>query len=489
MKRINDIIRTVHRILGTLLSAVFLMWFLTGMVMLFHGSFPSADRSQRLELLSGTLEDLPDVDTITQGKKFTSLSLDRYVGYTVFHLSATDGTQDITLSGKPAGIQIDASYLNHLVDQWCPAEVASCDTLYALDQWIPFGKNTAELPILKYQFNDPQQHQLYVGSKTGNVLQFTTREQRFWAWIGTIPHWVYFTWLRSDRDLWIETVVWISGVGCIMVLTGIWTGVSVWMQTRRQRKNTFSPYKKKWYHWHYITGFLFGLFCLTYVFSGMMSLVKLPPQFISTPQLGFEPQKALDETSPEPYRLDYRTVLSVQPYAVAVTWKHVGRIPFYAVQLQNGSVVNYDARYNQPVEMNLSQQDILNELRAVYQQHQAEASSATTEIVTSPELYYYRVKGVGKDAYPVVKVMMHDVDNGLFYVNPYNGNVRYMNTTARWTYWLYLGLHKMRLPAIMQLEWLRILFSLILMMGGACVSASGVVLGCRYLKRTVKKNF
>ena len=51
MSKLNKIVLTIHRILGTLLSAVFLMWFLTGLVMLYHGHFPRADKSQKMEFV------------------------------------------------------------------------------------------------------------------------------------------------------------------------------------------------------------------------------------------------------------------------------------------------------------------------------------------------------------------------------------------------------------------------------------------------------
>jgi len=39
----SRIMFTIHRVLGTLLSVLFLMWFVSGIVMIYHG-FPSAGR-------------------------------------------------------------------------------------------------------------------------------------------------------------------------------------------------------------------------------------------------------------------------------------------------------------------------------------------------------------------------------------------------------------------------------------------------------------
>ena len=74
------------------------------------------------------------------------------------------------------------------------------------------------------------------------------------------------------------------------------------------------PYKKFWYKWHHILGVLFGLFVLTFCFSGMMS-------FGSCTGLGVESQArykpgsrtAEDGSSPLDYPLDYRAVVQAYP--------------------------------------------------------------------------------------------------------------------------------------------------------------------------------
>lgn len=485
MRKINNFFLTIHRILGTLLSVVFLMWFLTGMVMLFHGSFPSADKTTKLDLLSQTEEEFPALDSLTRGESFTHMNLSRYIGRTTFEFSTADSVFVCTPAGVRVSQKIKAEELDKICQRWCAAPVAQCDTLHDLNQWVPFGSYREELPILKYTFQDAEKHHLYVGSSTGHVLQFTTREQRVWAWLGPIPHWIYFTWLRSDRDLWMQTVSWMSGIGCLMVLSGMWTGVTVWIRTRKKQQKKFSPYKKKWYHWHYVTGVVFGLFCLSYCFSGMMSLVKLPPAFISHATLDFDPKKTIDDTAAQLYMLDYRKVLESQPEAVQLTWNHLGRIPFYTVLRKDGSTVNYDARSTSLKELNLSENEITEVVKDAYLQHGIEIDSKA-ETQNHQELYYSRVKGTGKDVLPVVKVSVNDADNGVFYINPSNGSVRYVDTTGRWSYWLYRGLHKLRVPGIMEFEWLRIFLSLLILAGGTAVSASGVVLGCRYLFRKFK---
>ncbi len=53
---------------------------------------------------------------------------------------------------------------------------------------------------------------LYISSRTGTAVQLTTASQRFWNWMGAIPHWIYFTSLRERPELWTQVVVWSSAL-------------------------------------------------------------------------------------------------------------------------------------------------------------------------------------------------------------------------------------------------------------------------------------
>lgn len=109
-----------------------------------------------------------------------------------------------------------------------------------------------EFPIYKFHFADPERHELYISSKSGEVLQYTDKNSRFWAWLGAIPHWVYFTSLRQDAELWIKVVVWLSGIGCVMCIAGIYLGIRDFRLARR--RHLISPYKKFWYKASYSRG-------------------------------------------------------------------------------------------------------------------------------------------------------------------------------------------------------------------------------------------
>ena len=75
MNLLTKIMQFIHRILGTALSILFLVWFLSGLVMIYH-TFPRADRADKrakMDILSP--ENLPSLDQIE--KTFTAERADK----------------------------------------------------------------------------------------------------------------------------------------------------------------------------------------------------------------------------------------------------------------------------------------------------------------------------------------------------------------------------------------------------------------------------
>ena len=99
MNLLTKIMQFIHRILGTALSILFLVWFLSGLVMIYH-TFPRADRADKrakMDILSP--ENLPSLDQIEkrlpQNERISHVTLNSYLGQTVFHLRTEKGSYDI----------------------------------------------------------------------------------------------------------------------------------------------------------------------------------------------------------------------------------------------------------------------------------------------------------------------------------------------------------------------------------------------------------
>src|SRR5216117_949288 len=127
------------------------------------------------------------------------------------------------------------------------------------DQWTL--EDRRELPMHKIVVDDDRHTELYISEETAEVALLTTRGSRALAWFAAIPHWMYFAPLRQNGPLWRQVVLWSSGIGTVLVLLGIVLA--------------FTQYSTRYFglmRWHYVTGVVFGVFALTWVFSGLLSM-------------------------------------------------------------------------------------------------------------------------------------------------------------------------------------------------------------------------
>ena len=478
---------TLHRITGTLLSLFFVAWFISGIVMMYHG-FPRVDddkRAARLEPLDTA--GLPSIAELRRRlpdsiRHIDELSVSRMLGQTVFEVRAGDETLRLPADSTQSLPTLDAAYLRRVATLWCDASIAGVDTLRDLDQWIPFGRLRKDLPILRFRFADADRTQLYVSTRTGDVLQCTTRSQRVWAWLGPIPHWIYFTRLRQDAELWSRTVIWISGIGCIMVIAGLYVGIYTTLQARRRRQKRFILYKKRWYYWHHLTGLVFGLFTLTWAFSGMMSLADPPEWFIPqhTPSAARDTMDAL-APRPESYPTDYRQLIAHSGLTVTqIRWTHFFGLPTYELRLQaSADPQTIDAATLRPLA--LTREQVTDAVSRIH----GSRARISADLMTDYDTYYLDRRR--RLELPVWRVRLSDADHTTYYISPTNGHLREYSDHRRAGYWMYRGLHSLRFKCLATHPVLWSVVMWVLLLGGTVVSISGFVLGLRYLGRLFRR--
>ena len=81
-------------------------------------------------------------------------------------------------------------------------------------------------------------------------------------------HWIYFTKLRRSPEIWTQVVIWTSLLGTFLTVTGLWYGVT---QIRLHGSARWTPYRGLRF-WHHLAGLVFGIFTLTWVASGLLSM-------------------------------------------------------------------------------------------------------------------------------------------------------------------------------------------------------------------------
>jgi hypothetical protein len=72
-----------------------------------------------------------------------------------------------------------------------------------------------------------------IGSRAN--VQDTIRASRIGAYFDAIPHWLYFTWRRSNGPLRSEVVIWLSGARTVMSNLGLVVGVWLYSPSKRYR--------------------------------------------------------------------------------------------------------------------------------------------------------------------------------------------------------------------------------------------------------------
>src|SRR5262245_6970690 len=246
-----------HRYLGIVLSVFFVIWFISGIGMVYTGGMPSLTPQMRLERLAAL--DFDRIQVVPKGDA-DSVVLLMVMGRPAYRI---DGQTIFADNGEALG-DADQTKAMLIAGQFMrvPQEkVRYVELLNEADQWTIEDRN--QLPLHKVAIDDADKTQLYISPTDGEVVRLTTRGSRSLAWIAAIPHWLYFRPLLVNDRLWSRLIIWTSGIGCILAVAGIALGI---VQYRRSRPHI--PYSG-WMRWHYITGVVFGILTLTWVFSGM----------------------------------------------------------------------------------------------------------------------------------------------------------------------------------------------------------------------------
>lgn len=275
----------LHRWTGIVIGTVMTLWCLTGFVMLYV-DYPRLLPAQQLRGLSllhfpsgGSLSRItlpPDTGLASArlemvvGKPVLRVVPEKNEGRAIWQMRATPQSYDIGTGALLAPLSREdlgkvATEFGRNVGINGP--VAAIVPIF-VDQWTVQAFR-ANRPLYRVDYADAAGSTAYIAGLTGEVVQKTTRSERFWNWLGAVPHWFYPTALRQNPTAWSQAVIWTSLIGCFLTVTGIWVGIS---RLRRGKDGTIgSPYRGLWW-WHHMAGLVFGLLALTWVGSGLFSM-------------------------------------------------------------------------------------------------------------------------------------------------------------------------------------------------------------------------
>ena len=512
MKILRKAVILAHRYLGIVLGLMVIMWFATGITMIYAGGMPRLSPELRLERLPAldlsrarlSVEEAADRAGIEPRGRATFLTV---MGRPAYRFAGRDTTTVFADTGdilEPLSVSESRKVASGFaaVPERLIQHVA---TLHDVDQWTLV--QSRQLPMHKFRVDDADGTELYVQPATAEVVMQTTRRSRGLAWISTIPHWLYFTALRTNQPLWYRIVVWTSGLACVLSVLGLVLSFTQWRKTRPFRLAAAIPYAGP-LRWHYVAGTIFGVFTLTFAFSGLLSMEPWAwtnANGIEVPRDTFTggPLELTRFARMEPDK--FQQVLDGRPIK-EVEFLRIHDEPYYAVWRAAREAAEDETgkreRLHQPyyitgrtdndrVLVHAERLDVRHEpfsTPSLVARLQAAVGQAPVESETLPEYDSYYYSRNRQKPLPVVRVKFDDPAQTWIYVDPETSTVlAQINRLNRVERWLYNGLHSLDFAFWYNRRPLWDIGVIALCLGGLTTSSLGLFLGLKRARRVARR--
>jgi uncharacterized iron-regulated membrane protein len=507
MPTLRRAIILLHRYLGIPLSIVFVLWFVTGIAMIYVGGMPALSPQARLERLPpldfAAVSHSPAAAAASAASGFGRVVLTSVLERPAYRFASPYGTSTVFAdTGEPLE-EIDLATAARVAASFLDVPAVALEhvaTLERPDQWtLQLGR---DLPLHKFAVDDGAGTEVYVSPYTADVRLVTTTRTRTLAWIATIPHWFYITPLRVNQPLWYWTVAGAATLGCVLALLGLILGVMQFHRSKPFRWSSAVRYQGA-QRWHYLTGVVFGIFALTWAFSGLLSMepfewssadsLEIPPDALAggPVELRRFPTVAAERWRPllegreikelelrridnEPYYLARYTTPSAepeprrerlhQPYGIA------GRAEPQHMLVDAATL----AVRTEPMPMAA----ILTRLAAAT----PSAAIVSHEVLTDYDSYYYSRNR--QAVLPVLRVRFDDPLETWVYIDPALGQILgTVHRLERVERWLYNGLHSLDFGFWYDRRPLWDIGMIVLSLGALVTSTIGFWLGLKRLRR------
>ena len=504
----------VHRWLGIVLCAFFAMWFISGVVMMYVGypKLTSAERLQHLPplvapaTLLGPRQAL-DAAGITGPLQDLRLAMASGGRAVYLAIAAKDPKATPTTSSPrrvPPGtgtVVIDAQTGVVLRSVDAPQALASAAAFAAQvaggggdmvyqgtideDAFTHSRGLDAHRPLHRVQLQDADATLLYVSGKTGEVVRDAPRAERLWNYAGAWIHWLYPFRGNMFNAYWTDIVNWLSVAGIVVTLAGAIVGTLRWRFTRRYKSGSRSPYQGFMMRWHHITGLVFAVITLTWIFSGLMSMNPWRIFDNGAPPLRAEAMHGGPLTIAASAALP-QALLAAAPGAVReLRWTQtLGQTQVLASSAAGGVVV-LDAATAAPRTLDPEA------LRSAVARLLPDAVERI-DVLNAYDLYYFAraphtMTGGGDKPLPVWRVVFADRHATWAHLDPHTGAVLDRTDCSRRTSrWLFGMLHSWDWLPLLERRPLWDIVLIILSLGGAALSLTGVVIGWRRLGRKLR---
>jgi hypothetical protein len=503
-----------HRYLGIAIAALVVVWFASGIVMMYAGGMPRLAPEVRLDRIAEVDMSRVQLSLAEAAEKAGFDASAGWGGPPVVLLSVMDrpayrfgdeatvfaDTGEVLDRVTPDQAKLIATRFMDL-----PADkIRHVRTVTEPDQWTLNERRN--MPQYKFAADDGLGTELYVAASNGEVTMLTTSRARTLAYLGVIPHWLYFTPLRLQQPLWYDIMVWTATFACVLAVIGIVLGFVKLRWTRPFKLSTAIPYAG-WMRWHYITGMVFGLFTLTYAFSGLLSME--PYEWTNARGLALE-REAFTGGS-----VDFAGYPKVEPavWSRVAEGRGIKEVEFTRIQGDHyylvrptpdpDIVAKRRERLHQPYNVSglaepdrylvaadtmqvraepFSTDSIIARLKTAY----PDVPIVEQQLLTEYDDYYYSRGNV--TPLPILRVKFDDPMQSWLYVDPALGRpaalVHRLNRLERW---LFNGLHSLDFSFLYNSRPAWDVVMLTLLGGGLISSVLGLLLGIGRVRRATRR--
>lgn len=480
----------IHRWLGIVVCLFMLLWFVSGVVMMYVG-YPKLTAAERLARLPALERDRcciavgaaaralspnlhPSSITLTSagarpqyqftvGKKI--FAVDAISGAPVSHVSA----QDALAAAQVFMSQATARYLDR-VDE---------------DAWTHTRGLDMHRPLHRVQMDDAAQTLLYVSGVTGEIVRKATQTERVWNYAGAWLHWLYAFRGGALEGAWYYIVVYLSLAGVLVAISGSVIGIWRWRFRGRFRSGAKTPYRDFVMRWHHLVGLGFAAVTLTWVFSGLMSMNPWDVFKSTAPALNMSAYAGA-KLDPQTWPLDSRAALRLLPptwQAKELRWQMLDGKPYLIAINGAGATYMIDAAERRVGDA-VPQADLLRAAARL-----VDAPIAGVALLQQDDVYYYSreahtMMGGGQHRLPVLRLRYADAAQTWVHIDPASGVVLgKLDRRQRVKRWLFAFLHSWDLPVFLASRPAWDMALILLSLGGLALSATGVVIGLRRLQR------
>ena len=443
-----------------------------------------ADRLQRAASLDSTLvllspEEAANRLGVLPAPEHTRLN--SFDGRPVYRFAEERGTERMVFADTgDEPIRPTREMMDRVASSWTrvPADGAHVELVTDVDQWTIQAPLRNFRPLWKYSWPDGEH--VYISGTSGEVVQYTTTASRVGAYLGPIPHWLYFTSLRRHQRMWSTVVIWASAAATLTAVLGL--SVGIWMTM----SSASIPYRGT-KRWHTVFGLIFGIAAITWAFSGMLSMDPFP--------LG----RAEGANASDAANLGdaIRGTAGIEAFAqmhpraalALLAWRDVKQLelatfadePVYLATFGDGRTQIVRLNGDMPAEFD---RDVIAERVRRAVPHE---TSIDTFVINQYDRYY--LDRDRQRPLPVMVAVIADAERMRYYIDPKTARIVGVYSDRDWARrWLYHGLHSLDFPWLYNYRPIWDIIVVGFMLGGAALGVTAIALAWRVAGRALARS-